>query len=253
VLRWPILRSAVLGRPMLRRPMLRDPVLGSAVLRSAVLRPAVLRPARLWRAIRPGRWGIVRILGVLRIVGILGSAHDRSVGEFSGIRVRTRALWNPHPGEDGPAMFERFSDLGRRAVVYAQEEARQLDHAVIASEHLLLGVLMTDSSGEGVLLAAPINLKLARAAVEKRGHMPFTPHAKRALDLAFRAAGDAEVGPAALLGGLVGADCGATDVLRSLGIDPELIAAAAPHPNEAEQTRPIRVRPKRREEPRDEH
>jgi ATP-dependent Clp protease ATP-binding subunit ClpC len=99
-------------------------------------------------------------------------------------------------------MFERFSDLGRRAVVYAQEEARQLDHAVIASEHLLLGVLMTDSSGEGVLLAAPINLKLARAAVaayrpkaskrEKRGHMPFTPHAKRALDLAFRAAGDAD-------------------------------------------------------------
>jgi ATP-dependent Clp protease ATP-binding subunit ClpA len=160
-------------------------------------------------------------------------------------------------------MFERFSDLGRRVVVYAQEEARLQNHAVIASEHLLLGVLVTDSSAEGVLSATPIDLELARAAVaayrpkaskrELRGHSPFTPDAKRALDLALRAAGDADIGPAALLGGLVGADCGATDVLRTLGIDPEVIVAAAPQPNEAEPTRPIRVRPKRRADPRDEH
>ncbi len=159
-------------------------------------------------------------------------------------------------------MFERFSDLGRRVVVYAQEEARLQDHAVIASEHLLLGVVVADSSAQGVLVTTPIDLGLARAAVaayrpkaskrELRGHFPFTPDAKRALDLGLRAAGDGDVGPAALLAGLVGADCGATDVLRTLGIDPELIATAAKHPNEAQTSRPIRVRPKRRADPPDE-
>ncbi len=157
-------------------------------------------------------------------------------------------------------MFERFSDPGRRVVVYAQEQARLLDHAVIASEHLLLGVLVSDPSAEGVLLATPIDLELARAAVAayrpkaskrelRAGHIPFTPHAKQALDLASRAAGDAQIGPGAILAGLVGADCGAADVLRTLNVDPQLIAAAAAHPNEAEPTRPGRVRPKRRADP----
>ncbi len=159
-------------------------------------------------------------------------------------------------------MFERFTDLGRRVVVYAQEEARTLDHAVIASEHLFLGVLVTDSSAEGVLAATPIDLDRARAAVaayrpraskrDLRGHTPFTPHAKRALELAVGSAGDEQVGPAALLVGLASADCGATAVLASLGVDPQVIVAAAPHPDPADTTRPIRIRPKRRAEPREE-
>ncbi len=95
-------------------------------------------------------------------------------------------------------MFERFTDRARKSVVWAQEEARTLNHPHIGTEHLLLGLLR---EGEGIaaraLDAAGLTLDAARASVEERVgrgahapkcHMPFTPRAKSVLELALREA-----------------------------------------------------------------
>jgi ATP-dependent Clp protease ATP-binding subunit ClpC len=95
-------------------------------------------------------------------------------------------------------MFERFTDRARRVVVLAQEEARLLNHDYIGTEHLLLGLL---HEGEGVaaqsLNAIGVQLEQARLEVESRlgagrtppqGHMPFSPRAKKVLELALRQA-----------------------------------------------------------------
>jgi ATP-dependent Clp protease ATP-binding subunit ClpC len=134
-------------------------------------------------------------------------------------------------------MFEKFTDGARHAVVYAQEEARTLLHPVVASEHLLLGVLCVDSSAADVLASAGIGLDAARRAVaahraaakprDLRGHMPFTPNAKRAMELAVRAAGAAPTDPVALLVGALDAHGGAVDVVRAVGADPASLRDAA--------------------------
>jgi ATP-dependent Clp protease ATP-binding subunit ClpC len=95
-------------------------------------------------------------------------------------------------------MFERFTDRSRRAVVLAQEEAREAKHNYIGTEHLLLGML---HEGEGLaaeaLSSVGLTLERARAAVEEmighgtehpKGHIPFTPRAKKVLELALRMA-----------------------------------------------------------------
>jgi ATP-dependent Clp protease ATP-binding subunit ClpA len=95
-------------------------------------------------------------------------------------------------------MFERFTDRARRVVVLAQEEARLLDHGYIGTEHILLGVI---HEGEGVaaqaLASLEIDLTAVREAVERlvprgestpSGHIPFTPHAKKVLELSLREA-----------------------------------------------------------------
>ena len=96
-------------------------------------------------------------------------------------------------------MFERFTDRARRVVVLAQEEARMLDHNYIGTEHLLLGLI---HEGEGVaakaLEALGISLDAVRQQVEAiigrgqqapSGHIPFTPRAKRVLELSLRESG----------------------------------------------------------------
>jgi ATP-dependent Clp protease ATP-binding subunit ClpC len=95
-------------------------------------------------------------------------------------------------------MFERFTDRARKSVVWAQEEARGLQHNYIGTEHLLLGLMR---EGEGVAAQALTSLGLAltgvRDAVTGRvglgktkpvGHIPFTPRAKKVLELALREA-----------------------------------------------------------------
>lgn len=135
-------------------------------------------------------------------------------------------------------MFERFTDEARQVVVYAQEEARMLQHPVIGSEHLLLGVLAANSTASEVLGKAGVDLQSARRATAElrpasaqrdlRGHIPFTPHAKRALESALRAAGDAAIDPAALLvGSIADDDFTSVHVLRVLGVDAGSIRAAA--------------------------
>src|SRR5579871_5480825 len=95
-------------------------------------------------------------------------------------------------------MFERFTNRARHVVVLAQEEARRLDHNYIGTEHLLLGLLgEPESIGGRVLTGIGMSLDGARAEVAaitgkgKRapsGHIPFTPRAKKILELALREA-----------------------------------------------------------------
>jgi ATP-dependent Clp protease ATP-binding subunit ClpC len=95
-------------------------------------------------------------------------------------------------------VFERFTDRARRTVVLAQEEARLLHHGHIGTEHLLLGLIHEgEGLGAKVLEQLGISLEAARAAVEKavepgteapEGHIPFTPRAKKALELSLREA-----------------------------------------------------------------
>lgn len=95
-------------------------------------------------------------------------------------------------------MFERFTDRARRVVVLAQEESQRLSHNYIGSEHLLLGLL---AEQEGVAARAleslNVTLTAAREQVEEiigpgqqkpHGHIPFTPRAKKILELALREA-----------------------------------------------------------------
>ena len=95
-------------------------------------------------------------------------------------------------------MFERFTDRARRVVVLAQEEARLLNHNYIGTEHILLGLI---HEGEGVAAKAleslGISLEAVRTQVEEiigqghqspSGHIPFTPRAKKVLELSLREA-----------------------------------------------------------------
>jgi len=97
-------------------------------------------------------------------------------------------------------MFERFSDRARRAVVQAQEEARLLNHDYIGTEHMLLGLLAERGSAAARALdSLNVTLEAAREQVREivgegsqeqgqRGHIPFTPRAKKVLELSLREA-----------------------------------------------------------------
>ena len=130
-------------------------------------------------------------------------------------------------------MFERFTDRARRVVVLAQEEARMLNHNYIGTEHILLGLI---HEGEGVAAKAleslDISLDAARHQVEEiigqgqqapSGHIPFTPRAKKVLDLSRRESeqlGHTYIGTEHILLGLIREGDGvAAQVLVMLGAD----------------------------------
>src|SRR5687767_13182364 len=130
-------------------------------------------------------------------------------------------------------MFERFTDRARRVVVLAQEEARMLNHNYIGTEHILLGLV---HEGEGVaanaLESLGISLESVRSGVEEiigqgqtapTGHIPFTPRAKKVLELALREAlqlGHNYIGTEHILLGLIREGEGvAAQVLQKLGAD----------------------------------
>jgi ATP-dependent Clp protease ATP-binding subunit ClpA len=96
-------------------------------------------------------------------------------------------------------MFERFTPPARRVVVLAQEEARQLQHNYIGTEHVLLGLISSEPNGlpARVLQGTGLTLEEARQEVvaiigrgkaTPTGHIPFTPRAKKTLELALREA-----------------------------------------------------------------
>jgi ATP-dependent Clp protease ATP-binding subunit ClpC len=130
-------------------------------------------------------------------------------------------------------MFERFTDRARRVVVLAQEEARMLNHNYIGTEHILLGLI---HEGEGVAAKAleslGISLEAVRSQVEEiigqgqaapTGHIPFTPRAKKVLELSLREAlqlGHNYIGTEHILLGLIREGEGvAAQVLQKLGAD----------------------------------
>jgi ATP-dependent Clp protease ATP-binding subunit ClpC len=95
-------------------------------------------------------------------------------------------------------MFERFTERARQVVVLAQEEARTLGHNFIGTEHLLLGLLREEEGlAARVLESLDITLEEVRAQVARivgsdevsaSGQIPFTPRAKKVLELALREA-----------------------------------------------------------------
>jgi ATP-dependent Clp protease ATP-binding subunit ClpC len=130
-------------------------------------------------------------------------------------------------------MFEKFTDKARRVVVLAQEEAKLLNHNYIGTEHILLGLI---HEGEGVAAKAleslGINLDSVREQVQEiigqgqqapTGHIPFTPRAKKVLELSLREAlqlGHSYIGTEHLLLGLIREGEGvAAQVLTKLGAD----------------------------------
>jgi len=130
-------------------------------------------------------------------------------------------------------LFERFTDRARRVVVLAQEEARLLNHNYIGTEHILLGLI---HEGEGVAAKAleslGISLEAVRQQVEEiigqggsspSGHIPFTPRAKKVLELSLREAlqlGHNYIGTEHILLGLIREGEGvAAQVLVKLGAD----------------------------------
>ena len=153
----------------------------------------------------------------------------------AGARVR-----NGHGYTDGTSpperrlnVFERFTDRARRVVVLAQEEARLLNHNYIGTEHILLGLI---HEGEGVAAKAleslGISLEAVRSQVEEiighggsapSGHIPFTPRAKKVLELSLREAlqlGHNYIGTEHILLGLIREGEGvAAQVLVKLGAD----------------------------------
>ena len=130
-------------------------------------------------------------------------------------------------------MFERFTDRARRVVVLAQEEARMLNHNYIGTEHVLLGLI---HEGEGVAAKALESLNISLGAVREQvqeiigqgqqapsGHIPFTPRAKKVLELSLREAlqlGHNYIGTEHILLGLIREGEGvAAQVLVKLGAD----------------------------------
>ncbi|HEY4606265.1 MAG TPA: Clp protease N-terminal domain-containing protein, partial [Acidimicrobiia bacterium] len=130
-------------------------------------------------------------------------------------------------------MFERFTDRARRVVVLAQEEARLLNHNYIGTEHILLGLL---NEGEGIAAQALESLDIDLASVREEvvkiigqgqqspsGHIPFTPRAKKVLELSLREAlqlGHNYIGTEHILLGLIREGEGvAAQVLQQLGAE----------------------------------
>jgi len=130
-------------------------------------------------------------------------------------------------------MFERFTDRARRVVVLAQEEAKMLNHNYIGTEHILLGLI---HEGEGVAAKALEQLEISLDAVREQvtdiigtgqqqpaGHIPFTPRAKKVLELSLREAlqlGHNYIGTEHILLGLLREGEGvAAQVLVKLGAD----------------------------------
>jgi ATP-dependent Clp protease ATP-binding subunit ClpA len=134
-------------------------------------------------------------------------------------------------------MFERFTDRARRVVVLAQEESRLLNHHYIGTEHLLLGLL---AEGEGLACQALTSMGISLPEVRRQvqeiigrgsnpptGHIPFTPRAKKVLELSLREALQLDhnyIGTEHILLGLIREGEGvAAQVLQKLGADLSLV------------------------------
>jgi Clp amino terminal domain, pathogenicity island component len=134
-------------------------------------------------------------------------------------------------------MFERFTQEARQIVVRAQLEARELRHGWIGTEHLLLALVTDDDVAGQALASLGVTGQRARSEVLRRvppgegeptsGQIPFTPRAKRALEVSLREAlsfGDVHIGPEHILLGLIADPDGiAAEALPDLGAGPEAI------------------------------
>lgn len=164
------------------------------------------------------------------ISAVCQSAVERAVRDITAARGVEEA-----PLEDSPAtgLFGRFTDRARRALSLAQEAARQVPHNYVGTEHVLFGVLEEgDNTAVRALLRLNVNLDELRTEMRASmpsetepmaGHLPFTPRAKRVVELAAKEAlalGHNYIGCEHLLLGLLATEDGlASKVLRRLGVE----------------------------------
>jgi ATP-dependent Clp protease ATP-binding subunit ClpC len=157
-------------------------------------------------------------------------------------------------------MFERFTERARQVVVLAQEEARTLKHNYIGTEHILLGLLREEEGlAARVLESLDITVERVRAQVVRivgsgeevtSGQIPFTPRAKKVLELALREAlslGHNYIGTEHILLGLVRENEGVAARIL-LDFDATRSSACCPAPVAGVPRRapaPLRVRPAR--------
>jgi len=135
-------------------------------------------------------------------------------------------------------MFERFDQAARQVVVRAQEEAGRLQHNYIGTEHLLLGLLADDGAGDALrglgVTADPVREEIAKIIgwgdTASSGQIPFTPRAKKVLELALRESivlSSNHIGPEHLLLGLVRENGGvASRILFERGVTARRVAGA---------------------------
>ncbi|GFZ08030.1 CLPC homologue 1 [Actinidia rufa] len=183
----------------------------------------------------------LRSFSGLRGSNALNSVVRSGHGFHSKVATATSARQRKASRFVPKAMFERFTEKAIKVIMLAQEEARRLGHNFVGTEQILLGLI-----GEGTGIAAKvlksmgINLKDARVEVEKiigRGsgfvavEIPFTPRAKRVLELSLEEArqlGHNYIGSEHLLLGLLREGEGvAARVLENLGADPNNIRTQA--------------------------
>jgi ATP-dependent Clp protease ATP-binding subunit ClpC len=139
---------------------------------------------------------------------------------------------------DAGLVFERFNDLARQSIVRSQQEARSLNQPYVGTEHLLLGLLeQHDPLLSPILESHGVDVDGVRDHVKQTfggedepqsGHIPFTPQAKKALELALREAlelGHNHIGPAHLLLGVVRhGDNGGVQTLGALHVNVQELA-----------------------------
>jgi hypothetical protein len=141
---------------------------------------------------------------------------------------------------DRPTVFERFTERARQSIVFAQDEARALDHNYVGTEHILLGLLREQEGvAARVLDSLGIGIDAVRAEVRKivgmgeapsPSQLPLTPRSKKVLELSLREAlslGHNYIGTEHILLGLVRENQGvAARILLDLGVDDEQIRTA---------------------------
>jgi ATP-dependent Clp protease ATP-binding subunit ClpA len=161
-----------------------------------------------------------------QVTDLLGCGDSASSGS---------AHRDPPATQASAGFFEEFTDRAKRVVVMAQDEARGLNHAYIGSEHLLLG-LVREGAGVGARALESLNVSLEAASRQVKdsvgrgpqavsGHIPFSPSARKVLELAKVEAselGHGYIGTEHILLGLIreGESIGAR-VLVGLGADLE--------------------------------
>ena len=165
-------------------------------------------------------------------------------------------------------MFERFTDQSRQAVILAQEEARRLNHNYIGTEHLLAGLRREERGAAArALESAGVTMDAVRGQIETivgqgtqppSGHIPFTPRAKKCLELSLRQAlklNHRHIDTGHLLLALISKDdCVAVQVLGGLGTDlgqlrARVISEIEDNPEDRDYSPPLRLRPAQLNDP----